>query len=113
MQLDSTNDRVLGPKGVKHVHSQSMGTREHITVHVCVCANGKVMPPMIIFAKGFPGGPYAREGPNGALYAKSESGYMDGELYLKGFRRYFFVIAHLLGQFSSFKMVTSRTLQPS
>jgi len=89
MQLDSTNDRVLAPKGVKHVYSQSMGTREHITVHVCVCANGKVMPPMIIFAKGFPGGPYAREGPNGALYAKSESGYMDGELYLKWFQKIF------------------------
>ena len=71
------------------MYYQSMGTREHITVHVCVCANGKVMPSMIIFAKGFPRGPYAREGPNGALYAKSESGYMDGELYLKWFQKIF------------------------
>ena len=44
------------------------------------------MPPMIIFAKGFPGGPYTQGGLNKALYAKSESGYMDGELYLLWFK---------------------------
>lgn len=89
MQLDSTNDLVVAPRGAKHVYSQSMGTREHITVHVCICADGKVMPPMIIFAKGFPGGPYAKDGPDKALYARSESGYMDGELYLEWFKKIF------------------------
>ena len=41
---------------------------------------------MIIFAKGFPGGRYTEVGPNKAPYAKSESGYMDGELYLLWFK---------------------------
>lgn len=89
MQLDSTNDLVLAPRGSRHVYSQAMGTREHITVHICVCADGKVMPPMIIFAKGYPGGRYAQGGPSNVLYAKSESGYMDGELYLLWFKKIF------------------------
>ena len=89
MVLDSTNDKVLAPCGAKHVYSQSMGTREHITVHACACANGTMLPPTIIFAGGFPGGAYTRGGPTNALYAKSESGYMDGELYLLWFEKLF------------------------
>lgn len=75
MVLDSTNDKVIAQRGVKHVYSQSMGTREHIAVHVCAFANGTMLPPMIIFAKGFPGGAYTCGGPTNALYAKSETGY--------------------------------------
>ena len=91
MVLDSTNDKVLAPCGAKHVYSHSMGTREHITVHACACAcaNGTMLPPMIIFAEGFPGGAYTRGGPTNALYAKSESGYMDGGLYLLWFEKRF------------------------
>ena len=48
-----------------------------------------MLPPMIIFAEGFPGGAYTRGGPTNALYAKSESGYMDGELYLLWFEKVF------------------------
>ena len=88
-ELDNTPHKVLAIKGAKHVYSQSMGTLEHITVHACSCANGTMLPPMIIFAKGFPGGAYTRGGPTNALYAKSESGYMDGELYLLWFKKIF------------------------
>lgn len=63
IELDSTKGRVLAAKGSKHVYSQSMGTREHITVHACACADGSMLPPMIIFTKGFPGGAYTRGGP--------------------------------------------------
>ena len=87
IQLDNTPHKVLAIKGAKHVYSQSMGTREHITVHACSCANGTMLPPMIIFAKGFPGGAYTRGGPTNALYAKSESGYMDSDYC--GFKRSF------------------------
>ena len=68
MVLDSNNDQVIAQRGAKHVYSQSMGTREHITVHACACANGTMLPPVIIFAKGFPGGAYTRGGPTNALY---------------------------------------------
>ena len=73
---------VLAVKGAKHVYSQSMGTREHITVHACSCTNGTMLPPMIIFSKYFPGSAYTRGGPTNSLYARSESGYIDSELYV-------------------------------
>ena len=85
-ELDNTPHKVLAVKGAKHVYSQSMGTREHITVHACSCASGTMLPPMIIFSKGFPGGAYTRGGPTNALYAQSESGYMDSELYISWFK---------------------------
>jgi len=53
MVLDNTNDKVIAQRGAMHVYSQSMGTREHITVHACACANGTMLSPMNIFAKGF------------------------------------------------------------
>ena len=44
---------------------------------------------MIIFAKSFPGGPYRFEGPDDALYARSESGWIDSELFLSWFNKIF------------------------
>ena len=79
-ELDNTPHKVLAVKGAKHVYSQSMGTREHITVHACSCANGTMLPPIIIFSKGFHGGAYTRGRPTNVLYARQESGYMDSEL---------------------------------
>ena len=37
---------------------------------------------MIIYSKCFPGGQYQFEGPDDALYAKSDSGWIDSELFL-------------------------------
>ena len=44
---------------------------------LCVAsAAGLPLPPMIIYSKCFPGGQYRFVGPDDALYAKSESGWM-------------------------------------
>ena len=61
IELNNTPHRVLALKGAKHVYSQSMGTREHITVHA---SNGTMR---IIFSKCFPSSAYTRGGPNNAL----------------------------------------------
>ena len=45
-------------------------------------AAGFPLPPMIIYAKSFPGGQYRFEGPDDAVYAKSDSGRIDIELFL-------------------------------
>ena len=37
---------------------------------------------MIIFSKSFPGGAYKFDGPDDAVYAKSESGWIDSELFM-------------------------------
>ena len=44
---------------------------------------------MIIFSKCFPGGNYRFDGPDDALYVKSESGWIDSELYLLWMRKIF------------------------
>ena len=36
-------------------------------------AAGVALPPMIIFAKSFPGGAYRFDGPDDAVYGKSDS----------------------------------------
>ena len=37
-----------------------------------VSALGYIMPPHIIFSQAYPSGPYARDGPDGALYSISD-----------------------------------------
>ena len=37
---------------------------------------------MLIFLKRFPGGAYTFEGPDDAVYAKSDSGWVDSNLFL-------------------------------
>ena len=44
---------------------------------------------MIIYAKSFPGGQYRFDGPDDALYAKSESGWIDTELFLVWVKKIF------------------------
>ena len=42
-----------------------------------VSATGIPLLPMIIFLKTFPGGAYMFDGPDNAVYAKSNSGWLD------------------------------------
>lgn len=44
---------------------------------------------MIIYSKSFPGGQYRFEGPDDALYAKSDSGWIDSELFLTWLNKIF------------------------
>ena len=62
------------------MYCQSYGTSGHITL-LC-CAAGMPHPPMIIYAKSFPGGQYRFEGTDDAVYARSESGWIDSELFV-------------------------------
>ena len=87
--LDYSREKVVAAKGSKNIYRQSHGTTEHITMLCCASAAGFPLPPMIIFAKSFPGGPYRFEGPDDALYARSESGWIDSELFLSWFNKIF------------------------
>ena len=55
------------------IHSHEV-TSDHITVLCGASAAGVALPPMIIHSKSFPGGAYRFDGPDDAVYAKSESG---------------------------------------
>ena len=89
LPLDYSREKVVAAKGSKNIYRQSHGTTEHITMLCCASAAGFPLPPMIIFAKSFPGGPYRFEGPDDALYARSESGWIDSELFLSWFNKIF------------------------
>ena len=82
---------VVASRGSKNAYrqTQTQGTTEHITMICCTSAAGLSHPPMIIFAKSFPGGPYRFDGLDDALYAKSESGWIDSELFLSWFNKIF------------------------
>ena len=89
INMDIRQGKVVISRGSKHAHSQSKGSRDHITVNCCVSANGASLPPMIIFEKAFPSSAYVAEGPINALYAKSPNGYMDEELFYSWFTKLF------------------------
>ena len=76
-------------RGSKTVYCQSTGTSEHITMMCCASAAGFPHPPMIIYAKSFPGGQYRFDGPDDTLYCKSESGWIDSELFLTWLKKIF------------------------
>ena len=79
--MDRCTGKVVVSRKTKQAYSESKGTRDHITVNACVSASGLVLPPHIIFAGALPSGPYAREGPDGALCSISDNGYMDTTLF--------------------------------
>jgi len=89
VQLDCTREKVVTLKKSKNTYMQSQGTSEHITMLCAASAAGLPLPPMIIYSKSFPGGQYRFDGPDDALYAKSESGWIDSELFLKWMRKIF------------------------
>ena len=96
MPLDSTREKAVTTKGAKNVYCQELGSSEHITVLCCASAAGIPHPPMIIYKKSFPGGAYRFDGPDDALYARSESGWIDSELFLVWLRRLF--LKHVVQQ---------------
>ena len=80
--LDCSREKVIALKKSKNTYLQAQGTSEHITMLCAASAAGLPLPPMIIYSKSFPGGRYCFEGPDDALYAKSDSGWIDSELFL-------------------------------
>ena len=79
--MDRRLRTVAVSRKTKNTYSENKGTRDHITINACVSASGYIMPPNIIFAQSYPSGPYARDGPDGALYSISDNSYMDSQLF--------------------------------
>ena len=88
--LNRSSEKVLVPVKQKHAHSLAQGTNSHISVLCCVNAAGDYIPPLQVFSKGLPAGrSYKDEGPPGATYATSESGFVDREIYSEWFEKNF------------------------
>ena len=85
--LSTYRAKRLSPK-----RTQSMSTlaqEEQQSIFCGASAARIALPPMIIFAKSFPGGAYKFNGPDDALYAKSESGWIDSELFMMWMKKIF------------------------
>ena len=74
LPMNYTREKVVAAKGAKNVYNLTTGASDHISLLCCVSAAGLPLPPMIIYSKSFTGGPYRFDGPDDALYAKSDSG---------------------------------------
>ncbi len=93
LQLNETKEKAVTTKNSRFVFSQSLGTTEHITVLCGASASGVALPPMIIYPRSFPGGQYRFGGPDDPVYARSESGWVDNELFVECIRRVFLKFA--------------------
>ena len=89
LPLNMSCEKVITRKNTTHVYAQSRGTSEHITPLCGASAAGVALPPMIIFSKSFPGGVYKFYGPDNAVYGKSESGWIDSELFMLWMKKVF------------------------
>ena len=90
VNMDRRTGKVVVSKRTKQAYSENKGIRDHITISACVSASDQVLPPHMIFVSSYPSGPYACEGPDGALYSISESDYMDSDLFY-GFLNQLFI----------------------
>ena len=89
VDLNKSSQKVVVPRRMRTAHSRQVATSEHISIHCCVSAAGTCIPPFIIFKGAFPGGNYSTGGPDGALYGRQSTGFMDGELFLKWLTKLF------------------------
>ena len=94
--LDCSREKAVMLKGSRNAHLQAQGTSEHITILCAASAAGLPLPPMIIYSKCFPGCQYRFEGPDGTLYAKSDSGWIDSELFLTWLKK--ILLKHVVSQ---------------
>ena len=89
LPLNFSCEKVIALKNTKHVYAHSRGTSEHITLLCGATAAGVALPLLIIFSKSFPGGAYKFDGPDDAVHAKSESGWIESELFMVWIKKVF------------------------
>ena len=93
LPLNECKEKAVTLKNAKTVYSQAMGSTEHITMLCTGSASGAALPPMIIYPRSYPGGQYRFGGPDDSIYAKSESGWVDSELFFAWFKKIFLKFA--------------------
>ena len=54
---EKSKQRVFGVKG-QHTYQQNITSTNHITAHLCISADGRVLPSFVIFEKCLPHMPY-------------------------------------------------------
>ena len=88
--LNISCEKVLVLKNSKHVYTVLCGTSEHITLLCCAPIDWYRSSTNYNIFKELPGGNYKFDGPDDALNAKSNSRWIDSELFLPWMTRTFF-----------------------
>lgn len=52
LNQSTATEKVVVPKGQRHAHSVNVASTEHVTALCTAAADGKALPPMIVFLKG-------------------------------------------------------------
>ena len=76
-------NKVVVPKKVDIPYVLNNVSREHVTITMCICANGSIQPPMLTFSKSYPSDhDFHQLGPVNGCYTVTESGHIDVNSYI-------------------------------
>ena len=79
--------KVVCSRGNKMPYKIYGGQSDHITLTLCISADGRFLPTMFTFKGKVPASQECHElGPKDAIYSQSESGHIDAELYTQYIR---------------------------
>lgn len=71
---EKSRQKVIAVKG-HHSYQQSVISPGHLTAHICICGDGRVLPSFIIFEERLPHTAYKDGVPSDWLFGYSDSGY--------------------------------------
>ena len=81
---DQKHQKIVAIKGIRTPYQWQMTTSEHVTLTMCISANGDFLPAMVTFTKSIPTRDYfIQQGPQHSLYTATESGHIDSTMYLR------------------------------
>lgn len=86
----TTSTRILARRGCKWVHDTAGGSgRGYTTIHGCGSASGVRLPPFVIYKGKNLYASWTQGGCAGAMYAVTDSGWMERESYKSWFQKMF------------------------
>lgn len=88
VETKKSRQKVIAVKG-HHSYQQSVISPGHLTAHICICGDGRVLPTFIIFEESLPHTAYKDGVPSDWLFGYSDSGYIDSELFHLWFKMVF------------------------
>ena len=81
---DQKRQKIVSTKTIRIPYQWQMTTNEHITLTMCICADGMFLPTMVTFAKSFPSDDeFLSQGPEHCLHTATDSGHIDSAQYLQ------------------------------
>ncbi|CAC5388774.1 unnamed protein product [Mytilus coruscus] len=81
--------KVIVPKHIRHPYQTQVNISGHITLLLAISAAGQTPPPLVIFSGALPRDDYSTGIPDSWLFEKTESGFVNSDLYMNWFNNAF------------------------